>query len=107
MEHITKKRSMNVIEVLVHTCGMPKNYIPLYTKNFSERYNPPGSYEKMLYSDRVVSMKDVRKQSLTLMPGFKLSWYYSGMKVEPYPFYKSYYDKKTFVRNNSMQKQNK
>ena len=79
------------------TCRSCK-YIDLETKKCSKTYNPPGSYEKIFYTDRSLSMKDVSKQSLTLMPGFKMSWYYSGMKVEPYPYYVGYHDTKTFVR---------
>ena len=73
-------------------------YTNLETTNFSKTYNPPGSYEKIFYTDRSVSMKDVSKQILTLMPGFKLSWYYSGMKVESYPYYAGYFSTKLFIR---------
>ena len=76
-------------------------YIDLETKNYSKTYNPPGSYEKIFYSDRTISMEDIKKQSMALMPGFKLSWYYSGMKVEPYPYYTNYVTTNTLVRENS------
>ena len=31
---------------------------------------------------RQVTIEDVRKQKLELMPGFKFTWYYSGMDVK-------------------------
>ena len=95
------------IRITNNTNRYTKLYVPLETKHYYEKYNPPGSNEKMFYTERVVSMEDVRKQSLALMPGFKLSWYYSGIKVEPYPYYAGYHDTKTFIRNDSMQKHNK
>ena len=82
------------------TCKTCK-YINLETGNFTEKFNPPGTYEKILYSDRAVSTIDVKKQSLALIPGFKLSWFYSGMKVEPYPYYSTHVISNTFVRKNS------
>ena len=48
---------------------------------------------------RKVIQADVRKQRLYRMPGFKLRWHYSGMKVESEAiFYKSA-NTKAFIRN--------
>ena len=53
--------------------------------DISKNYTPPaprfGSYQ-FLQFDRNVVMRDVRKQKLKLMPGFRLTWLYSGMEVE-------------------------
>ena len=46
--------------------------------NFDLRRNftPPSDFKKMIL-DRTVSIGDVKKQRLEVMPGFKVSWYYS------------------------------
>ena len=38
---------------------------------------------RFIQFDREVISADVKRQRLNLMPGFKFSWYYSGMVVEP------------------------
>ena len=86
------------IRIVNESSRYNKDYISLESKHFSEKYNPPGNYEKMFYTYRSISMDDIKKQSLSLMPGFKLSWYYSGMQVEPYPYYAGYFDTKPFIR---------
>ena len=43
---------------------------------------------------------DVRKQKLRLMPGFRFTWYYSGMEVESEARF--YNDTTAFVRNGSI-----
>ena len=55
---------------------------------------------------REVSMEDVRSQTLDQMPGFRFSWYYSGMEEELKPESK-YSDRKNtqaFVRYNYIYK---
>ena len=46
--------------------------------NFDLRRNftPPSDFKKVIL-DRTVSIGDVKKQRLEVMPGFKVSWYYS------------------------------
>ena len=66
-------------------------------KNFN--YSPPvgdhwGRYSIQL--NRKVLSADVKKQRLDRMPGFRYSWHYSGVKVEPKAEYV-----KAFVRNYS------
>ena len=66
-------------------------------------FSPPNplfghSYEIRLA--RQVLSADIRKQKLSLMPGFKISWHYSGMDKEEEPdatYYNASYTK-TFVR---------
>ena len=50
---------------------------------------------------RSASLADVKKQRLDMMPGFKFSWYYSGLDVvEPKAKYPEREDTKAFVRKN-------
>ena len=50
-------------------------------------YNRPIFFTEL--SRRDVIPVDIRNQKLTLMPGFRLTWYYSGMEVESWPMGKS------------------
>ena len=42
----------------------------------SKNYTPP-KVDKYVKLERKVSIEDVKKLKLTVMPGFKLTWYYS------------------------------
>ena len=72
------------------------------TKYAYQNYTPPGSSEKYLKLERKVSVEEVRNQKLELMPGFRFSWYYSGVEVEKANKYSDRYETKAFVRNNSI-----
>ena len=56
------------------------------TQFFSKNYTPGigfyGAHEYIRLTRNVV-FEDVEKQRLDLMPGFKLSWHYTGMEVKP------------------------
>ena len=65
-----------------------------------QNFTPPGWYQ-WAKLERTVKVSDVRKQKLRMMPGFKLSWYYSGMKVDSYAKYNGSYNI-AFTRNCSM-----
>ena len=67
------------------------------TPHMSFNFSPPtgkygGRYSIILNRD--VLLADVRKQKLDLMPGFRISWRYSGMEVES----EVKYHNKAFVR---------
>ena len=49
--------------------------------NLSEKYSPRTYYE--LTFKRKVTKKDIMKQKINLMPGFRFNWYYSGLEVVP------------------------
>ena len=56
--------------------------------HISKNYSPPGSIGKSIRLARGVSLEDVRNQNLKLMPGFRLTWHYSGMDFyQPEPEY--------------------
>ena len=82
--------------------------IKYMTKNFT----PPGATdiwgnvrdESWILLTRSVTMHDVKKQNLDLMPGFRLTWYYSGIEVQPPPEYENEQFKKAFFRNDSIYK---
>ena len=57
---------------------------------------------RWLTVDRDVTHADVRRQRLDLMPGFRLTWQYSGMEVEPWEKFNDDWDTKAFVRLDSI-----
>ena len=72
--------------------GDSKNYTP-------PQRGPPPRYDfYKIILDRNVPSEYVRIQELDRMPGFRITWHYSGMKVEP----EAKYDNKAFVRNGSI-----
>ena len=73
------------------------------TSQRSFNYSPPGT-ERDISLKREVLPADILKQRLSQMPGFKITWYYSGMDVESsQPYSNALPDPQTraFVRNYS------
>ena len=60
-------------------------------------FTPPDTYRQMTLQQDV-SSEDVETQKLDLMPGFKLSWWYSGADVTPDNQYEDDEITKQFVR---------
>ena len=58
----------------------------------------PPSRSRNIILDRKVSFEDVKKQNLGVMPGFRLTWWYSGEEVSPVKKYKDEKLNKLFVR---------
>ena len=75
------------------------------TTHGSYNYTAQESDLYAIYLQRKVLPVDVRKQQLNLMPGFKITWHYSGMEVEPEAKYLNghnlYKSTKAFIRNGS------
>ena len=72
-------------------------------RHLNKTFNPPGTYKYMqLY--RKVSWKDLKAMNLKQMPGLRLKWYYTGMEVQPVPYFINMNDTKTksFIRNVSI-----
>ena len=69
------------------------------TENFTPRDH--DGFIK-LSASRGVYKEDVRSQKLTVMPGFRLRWHYSGIEMEPQAKYCNTSETKTFVRNGSI-----
>ena len=61
-------------------------------------YTAPSSYV-YISLNRMVVLADVRKQKLDKMPGFRVTWNYSGMEVEPMAKYHNNIMTKAFVRS--------
>ena len=55
-------------------------------------------YRKYIRLYRVLSYDDVQRQSLSHMPGFRITWYYSGAEVKPDDIYNKIDVTKAFVR---------
>ena len=53
--------------------------IDVDVRQITKSFSPPGDF-KGIYLKRKVSMHDVRKQTLDQMPGFRFSWYFSGIQ---------------------------
>ena len=64
----------------------------------SKNYTPPSNSFKISLHREGLSTNVVRKQKLTQMPGFRVTWHYSGIKAKPL----AKYDNKDFVRNGSI-----
>ena len=62
-------------------------------KNFT-----PPVFRRYMTLQRDVSYKDVETQKLDLMPGFRISWWYSGEEFTPDNKYKDNWMTKKFVR---------
>ena len=69
------------------------------TSHRSFNYTAPSQHHYDIRLDRKVLPADVIKQKLSMMPGFKLRWYYSGMEVESQAKWADDENKKAFVRN--------
>ena len=70
-------------------------------KQISKDYSPPAPIEHNKHISVKVNaiLSDVRKQKIDLMPGFKLTWYYTGMKHRADAKYHNEDTTKSFVRN--------
>ena len=51
-------------------------------ENHNESFTPPGFSRHFHLRRNNILLEDVKKQKLNLMPGFRFSWYYSGMDVQ-------------------------
>ena len=58
----------------------------------------PNSMYSYVSLERKVSAEEVNRQKLDLMPGFRFSWWYSGLEVTPDNKYKDDKVNKLFVR---------
>ena len=62
-----------------------------------ENFTPPE--DSYIYLLRQISNADLMQQKMSQMPGFKFSWYYSGMAVTAEPKFSDSDITKAFVRN--------
>ena len=65
--------------------------------------SPTGQWAMDFYSvefGREVLLADIMKQTLQTMPGFRVTWHYSGMEVEPVANI-GYLSTMAFIRNDS------
>ena len=61
-------------------------------------YTPPKEETYTFTHGRSVNMESVRKQPLTLLPGFRFKWYYSGLEAKPSALFANLAETKIFVR---------
>ena len=66
----------------------------------SFKYSPPAEHY-CIELRRYIITADVTKQKLSNMPGFKVTWHFSGMEVEPVARYYNDTKNMAFVRNYS------
>ena len=56
-----------------------------FDSNKTIAYTPPYYDNRVFEIERKIEEKDLEKMNLLSMPGFELSWYYSGANVKPEP----------------------
>ena len=78
-----------------------KDDVTRYSRNYTLTV-PRQS--KSIYLMRNVIAADIMKQKLNWMPGFRLTWYYSGLEVDAEALY--YHQNKAFIRNGSINRSN-
>merc|ERR1712218_536936 len=71
------------------------------TSHMSYNYSPPTEVNYNIQLERDVVPADVMKQKLGQMPGFRVTWHYSGLDVEPEAKYESDNQLMVVVRNYS------
>ena len=76
---------------------MDGSYVGADKTNASRNFTPPA-YRRSLNFNRAVSSEDVEQSKLDAMPGFRLSWWYTGAEVTPERKYKDEEMTKQFVR---------
>ena len=83
--------------------GVHNTRVEISQKSYN--YSPLTEDMYPMLFRRQVLMADVRKQKLSLMPGFRFTWHYSGMEVESEAtFYNDttrYPNTMAFIRNSS------
>ena len=62
-----------------------------------KNYTPPEMGRILFF--RKVSRDDIKVMNLELMPGMKVSWYYTGMEVEPKSYWFEDTNTMSFIRN--------
>ena len=72
------------------------------TTQRSFNFTPPTSYNYKIKLDRDVLTADVKKQKQNFMPGFRYTWHYSGIDVEPWAKYINHPRTMAFIRNYSI-----
>ena len=71
-----------------------------FQMNTMKNYTPPFGEQgkKSVALDRSVLLTDVKNQKLQKMPGFRFSWYYSGMEVKSIDLSSNSVPTKYFIR---------
>ena len=81
--------------------------ISLDRNHIGRNFTPPGDVHYILLT-RKITPEEVQAQKLDTMPGFRYSWYYSGVEEEkPEARYADDETTKAFVRNGSIISQKK
>ena len=70
-----------------------------FSKNFTPAFKS-SSYKdrRSIRLSRKVTKDEVKKQMLQTNPGFRFTWYYSGMNVDPWPKFGGEKNTMRFVR---------
>ena len=90
----------------LHSGGDSLNAARGYSSFDSVGYNyrslrPRADYS-ITHQRAYVTVEDVRRQKLDLMPGFRFNWYYTGMEMKPWAKYYNKTNTKAFVRLSSI-----
>ena len=99
IDKISVKHLMSGYEKL-YTEGL--GIISLDRNQIGRNFTPPGDVHYILLT-RKITPEEVQAQKLDTMPGFRYSWYYSGLGEEkPEAIYADDETTKAFVRNDSI-----
>ena len=79
------------------------NIVSYDEQQIRRNYTPPGSMDvksRLIQLQRGVTRSEILKQKMNVMPGFRLTWNFTGRKVDPVPEakYSNEVDTKAFVR---------
>ena len=84
-----------------------KSYIDNWSKGLIDadqttvykNFTPPGSYHTLYFEQDVSSDEELDQQKLDVMPGFELSWWYTGAaEMTPDNHYKYHEHNKLFIK---------
>ena len=86
-----EKLSMPVLggfdDIAVSDESYDNSYIAKKLNIFEKSFTPPANHEGIQFIDsrREASDREIAEANLKLMPGFRLSWYYTGVDFNPDP----------------------
>ena len=105
-ENVTLHFAINKIpmkETRMESYSLRESVIKVDEQHISRNYTPPGSMDvksRLIQLQRGVTRSEILKQKMNVMPGFRLTWNFTGRKVDPVPEakYSNEVDTKAFVR---------
>ena len=95
-----EKLSMTGLSTGYDNTGMDSDTIEAELTSIFSNFTPPGASNRSIFLSRSnINEEDVRNSELEAMPGFRLSWYYTGLddNVSPDPKFSDSEENQLFV----------